>query len=128
MNNIISNFYLYFQQIARQLQRNFRNIPAHLLSILLGFLIGNLFAILTKSFFSQINIIFCLVLCEIITITRYSFYQSVELKIQPSSMVTERSQQGMNKKLLSKKVINFLNLLKRGFLIGIFLEAFKVGS
>jgi hypothetical protein len=85
---------------------NFKQISISLLFVLTGFSFGNFFGInsklMEKSFF-LILLLICLI--ELITFLQY----------------------GRNEKS-TLFFFKHLNTFKRGFLIGIFVEAFKVGS
>ncbi len=112
MSNINSNFLIYIKNQFIKIQKNVKKIPFNLFFIFSGFFIGNIFGIATKSSFAQFNIIFFMILFESITFATYS---SIFFKLK-SNIV------------LAKITLLFLNSIKKGFLIGIFLEAFKVGS
>jgi hypothetical protein len=83
---------------------NFKNLSWFVFLIFLAFIFGNLFGISTKNLNSISSFIF-LIIIEFISYLKYS-----------KNIVKENF------------ITNNLNVLKRGFLIGIFIEAFKVGS
>ena len=93
-------FFKYFQ--LNKITFKKENIPVNVFFILSAFFIGNIFGLLTKNLNSHINGFLIIILLELIN--------NIHL----------------NKKLSPISI--YFNFLKRGFLIGIFIEAFKVGS
>jgi hypothetical protein len=83
-----------------------KNLSISLLLILIGFSFGNFFGISSK--ITQNSFIFIFI--SIFFVELIGFFQY--------------SKNNMNNQL----IIEYLNTLKRGFLIGILVEAFKVGS
>jgi len=110
-----------------------------LLLLLYAFLYGNLFAIHNSRLNWNLLLIFFIVFfLEFISKTIY-FIRDKELKIKSNfnkdSLVKSKLQpifQRLHEREESKQNENYsciiINTLKRGFLLGFFLEAFKVGS
>lgn len=89
-------------------KKNLRNIFLFVFLLFLSFGCGNVFGLYTKTLENFYLNSFCiLLLIEIISYLKYS-------------KNFETNQQ--------KIILQSINILKRGFLIGIFVEAFKVGS
>jgi hypothetical protein len=94
----------FFSKIRYLIKKNLKNLSWLVFLIFLAFIFGNLFGISTKNINSTYLYIF-LIIIECISFIKYS-----------------------KNDLTKHFILNNLNVLKRGFLIGIFLEAFKVGS
>ena len=107
----------------------FQNFQAlDFLILLFGFLYGNLFVITFSSFHWDFFLIFSIVLfLEILNKVFYFNYQGVENcsheKKNYSIQFFEKSPKNSQKSLFV-----LFQLFKRGFLLGFFVEAFKVGS
>jgi hypothetical protein len=101
------------EKITSRKKNNIKRLSSLLLCIGCAFTFGNVFGIYTKSFTNPYVFVFC-VLCfiESISFFKYSKY----------------SQSIQNNFFLSTLLSTYLNAAKRGFLIGLFVEAFKVGS
>ncbi len=87
-----------------------RSIPLALLCIFSSFSLGNLFGIYSKN--TGNNFLTLFLMSTILELISFFVYSPIPQKVN----FNENS---------SKK---YFNLLKQGFLIGIFVEAFKVGS
>jgi len=86
-------------------KKNFKKIFLFIFLLFLSFVCGNIFGLYTKTLENfYLKTFFVLLLIEIISYFQYS------------------------KNYEEKNIIQGINILKRGFLIGIFVEAFKVGS
>lgn len=97
-------------KIPKIINKNSKKISFLTFLILFAFFGGNIFGIYLKNVDNfYLIIILVLLSLEIISFLKYS--NIVNLFI-------------INK----NSVIQYLNVLKRGFLIGLFVEAFKVGS
>jgi len=94
----------FFSIIKDGIQKNLKNLSWFIFLIFLAFIFGNLFGISTKNLNLACLFLF-LILIEFISYLKYS-----------KNFVKENF------------MTNTLNVVKRGFLIGIFIEAFKVGS
>ena len=94
----------FFNKLTKLIKKNLENLSWLVFLLFLAFIFGNLFGISTKNINSSYLYIF-LIIIEFISFLKYS-------KI----IVRENF------------ITNNLNVFKRGFLIGIFIEAFKVGS
>lgn len=98
------------------------------LILLVGFLYGNLFVITFSSFHWDFFLIFSVVLfLEVLNKVFYFNYQGVK---NFSHKKKEYSIQFFKKssKNFQKSIFVLFQLFKRGFLLGFFVEAFKVGS
>lgn len=104
-----------FNFITRKFIRLKENFLFFLILLFIGFFFGNLFGTVVDSI-RQLNVtdsflIFLLILFnEFINFNIYSYYKK---KINMPTKV---------------KKLNFLNAFKIGFLLGIFIDSFKVGS
>ena len=94
----------FFNTITDVIKKNLKNLSWFVFLIFLAFIFGNLFGISTKNINSTYLSIFIIII-EFISYLKYS-----------KNFVRENF------------ITNNLNVLKRGFLLGIFIEAFKVGS
>jgi len=103
----LSRFFIYSEKIALKQKFKVLNLPIFLLFLLIGFVLGNFFGILTTNCFSDFPIFFSILIIELISFLKYNIAFQIP-----------------NQKLF----LSLLNFFKNGFLIGIFLEAFKVGS
>uniref|UniRef100_UPI0030030236 conserved protein Ycf20 n=1 Tax=Prototheca miyajii TaxID=2034260 RepID=UPI0030030236 len=84
--------------------------------VLFSFIIGNLIGILLKNISYNIITLFLInLLIEFANYLCYSSFSSNSFNIK-------------NFTIAGKQIIKLLNTFKRGFLLGIFVEAFKVGS
>ena len=107
----------------------FQNLqPVDFLILLFGFLYGNLFVITFSRFQWDFFLIFSVVLfLEVLNklcYLNYKKYKSLhEKKAQYESQFCEKPV-----KIHKKSVFFLFQLFKRGFLLGFFVEAFKVGS
>jgi hypothetical protein len=129
----LKKIFAIFQFLQEIFNQNFKHTTSSLVFILAGFVLGNLIGIVKNTLL--LNNIFILVvigLIEYITFRKYFtvFNNSDFLFLRFWNKVI-----GSNQRILPKiqnknfkTVQNFSNSLKRGFLIGIFVEAFKVGS
>ena len=121
--------------------------PFDFFLILFAFIYGNLFAIHSSSTDSSLFIIFCVVcLLEALNKILYSYLRNhfffffIKKKTQAKNVtknayafIPENAVFGTVKTVIlnsknSKIVYLIINIIKRGFLLGFFLEAFKVGS
>ena len=100
----ILNKIQFFGKIKDLINKNLKNLSWLVFLIFIAFIFGNLFGISTKNINSSYLYIF-LIIIEFISFLKYS-----------KNIVRENF------------ITNNLNVFKRGFLIGIFIEAFKVGS
>lgn len=103
----------FFKFITKKFIKLKNNFLSFLILLFLGFFCGNLFGTFVDSIrklnIADIFLIFLLLLFnEIVNFNAYSYHKK-------------------NKASNSKK-INFLNSFKIGFLLGIFIDSFKVGS
>jgi len=85
------------------LQKSSLSISIILLFFLVFFCVGNFFGLMIKTTQYQIQCLFIILLI--------------------SELISY-----LNLKFRNSKIFYYLNICKRGFLIGIFVEAFKVGS
>jgi hypothetical protein len=103
----------FFITLTKVIQINLKNFSLWIFLLFLAFSCGNIFGMYTKNinnfyFYILINII----VVELISFIKYSKkFQLYEKYISHDNFLTKS-----------------FNTLKRGFLIGIFVEAFKVGS
>jgi hypothetical protein len=101
------------KKLQKYKNTNIKQLSLLLLCIGSSFTFGNLFGIYTKSFSSS----YIFVLGALLAIEGVSF-----VKYSPEC-------QGMEKMALKTTLVSTcFNAVKRGFLIGLFVEAFKVGS
>jgi len=98
-----------FKLLLRTIQKNLSQISFLLLSLFLAFISGNMFGILSKIINPFLFLLITLFFLELLNFVNFS------KKVK-------------NNYFSNKKIIVFFNTAKRGFLIGIFVEAFKVGS
>ena len=87
--------------------KNFKNISLSLMFLFISFSFGNLFGIFSKKIPNNFLIILLM-----------NFWLELFCFIIYSQKIPDN-------KIIRKKYLNFI---KQGFLIGIFVEAFKVGS
>ena len=116
----------FIYRIIKIMFQNFQ--PVDFLILLFGFLYGNLFVITFSSFQWNFFFIFFIVFfLEILNTIFYFYYEGSEIRDNDKIGV---SIQSFNKsRRTNQKSIFFLfQLFKRGFLLGFFVEAFKVGS
>ena len=108
------------QIILKQLlQQNKKFEAIHLYFLISGFILGNLFGINSNLIFWNGFCIFAVVLVlEIINGLNSKFFLTEKKIFKEDSLYV----------IQKNTFIFYLNLMKRGFLLGIFLEAFKVGS
>ena len=92
------------------IKENIKKLSFFTFLLLISFIYGNIFGIYLKEIENfYLNIFIIVILIEVISFLKYS----------------KKSKFYLIENSLSLKS---LNVLKRGFLIGIFVEAFKVGS
>lgn len=94
-------------------------IPLHLFFLLSSFFLGNLCGILTKNIDSQ--------KLGLVLIIFFEFINTFYFKNREAKVITGAEHLRLTHGKFSIMFLYF-NFLKRGFLIGIFIEAFKVGS
>ena len=110
-----------------------------LLIVLYAFLYGNLFAIHNSRLNWSLILIFCIVFfLEFLSKTIYFIrYKEIELKSDfNKDWIVKSKLQPIFQRFRERKKIKqnenypciIINTLKRGFLLGFFLEAFKIGS
>lgn len=102
------------KKINRKLRTNFSKISLLLLSIFLAFICGNIFGILSKLLNPFVLMVLTLLIFELINYFKFALKSKIKIENQSSKNLNQ--------------IPIFLNVIKRGFLIGIFVEAFKVGS
>lgn len=140
----LKKFFAIFQFLQKIFNQNFKQTTYSLLIIFIGFILGNLIGIVKNTLI--INNIFILVIIAIVEFVSFQKYfnfkenYSIELQstFKPKSFFIFGFPENSTLKQKSNFVqfsdkylrvgINFINSLKRGFLIGVFVEAFKVGS
>ena len=103
----------FFYKLKKTIKTNLFQISLLILSILIAFIYGNIFGISSK----RIPDPLVFTICFILVLELISFF-----KFSKNIQIMENYISKQN--LLSTD----LNAAKRGFLIGIFIEAFKVGS
>lgn len=111
--------------------KNFQ--PFDLLILLFAFLYGNLFVITFSSFQWGLFVIFFVVfILELVNKLLYqSFFQRNNKKQRSDNNFISKAEFLRKEKEFKKPIKSFFFLLltfKRGFLLGFFVEAFKVGS
>jgi len=113
---------------------NRKFIFSFVLCIMTAFVFGNLFGISTKSLENP-KVISFFTICgiEFISFLKYSKYFKIMaipwLRFaQHKSSISWHAKQCLTRILENNYSLFYLNSLKRGFLIGLFIEAFKVGS
>lgn len=91
--------------------------------LLVGFILGNLFGI--NFYFIKWNIFSIFLVPILLELTNFVLFS-----LKKNTTNVYFSKKHLTKKVDNKKKINFsiLQILKKGFLLGIFIEAFKVGS
>ena len=103
------------------INKNIKKISFLTFLLLFAFIGGNIFGIYLKkvdNFYTSILV--TILALEIISFLNYSSQTKL------SGLFTRfYEKESLNEKNL---VLKYLNVLKRGFLIGLFVEAFKVGS
>jgi hypothetical protein len=82
-------------------------ITKNLFIFFISFYIGNIFGLMIKTSTNQFQYMIGIICC----------FEIISLLHSKKNILT-----------LSFKILNAMNIIKRGFLIGIFVEAFKVGS
>ena len=106
----------FFNFIAKKFIKLKEGFLSFLIFLFIGFFFGNLFGTIVGSI-RKLNVadsflIFILILFnEFINFNIYSRYRST-----------------MNNNIIKAKYLSFLNAFKIGFLLGIFIDSFKVGS
>jgi hypothetical protein len=104
------------QSLSKLIKTNLSTIWFFIVLLFLAFSVGNIFGIYSKN----IKNLYSFFLIHLIFIELISFfYYSRNFKLEKKTLLPTDQ-----KNFLVKS----LNILKRGFLIGIFVEAFKVGS
>ena len=110
-------------------KKNFNSIS--LLFLLTSFIFANLFGInfyfINWNIFSIFLVPILLELVNFFSTRLKNNFKNLSLKPTPSQKI-EKNFNILNFQKLSQFIIYFFDYLKRGFLLGIFLEAFKVGS
>ena len=103
----------FFLTVIQVIQTNFKNFSLWIFLLFFAFSCGNIFGMYTKNINNfYLYILSNLIIVEIISFLKYSRkFQLYEKYISNNNFLTKS-----------------FNTLKRGFLIGIFVEAFKVGS
>jgi Protein of unknown function (DUF565) len=103
----------FFVTLTKVIQINFKKISLWIFLLFFAFSCGNIFGMYTKNINNfYLYILSNLIVVEIISFIKYSRkFQLYEKYISNDNFLTKS-----------------FNVLKRGFLIGIFVEAFKVGS
>ena len=103
----------FFITLTKLIQINFKKISLWIFLLFFAFSCGNIFGMYTKNINNfYLDILINLIVIEIISFLKYSKkFQVYEKYISKDNFLTKS-----------------FNVLKRGFLIGIFVEAFKVGS
>ena len=99
-----------------------RGLPLRILLLFIGFISGNLIGQFDGLIFKQNFLLVIIMLFEIIT--WFKFWRKNLLVPNRSDLVPNRSDLVPSLSVLSEN----LDILKRGFLLGICVEAFKVGS
>nr|YP_009106734.1 hypothetical chloroplast RF20 [Pseudochloris wilhelmii]AIT95546.1 hypothetical chloroplast RF20 [Pseudochloris wilhelmii] len=95
-----------------------KNLSFFLCAFLISFCCGNLFGLLTKQFGLYTSLI-ALALLELWNIF---FYSACQTKIKPIEPVSSSSYRSSK---IGKKI---LHAMTRGFLLGLYVDAFKIGS
>lgn len=96
--------------LTKKINKNIKKLSFFSFLLLLSFVCGNLFGMYLKEIENfYLNIFINLLLIECISFFKYS--KKIKFYLTEENLF-----------------IKSLNVLKRGFLIGIFVEAFKVGS
>ena len=114
------------RSLSQLIKTNLSTIWFFIVLLFFAFSVGNIFGIYSKNIknlysFFLINLIFI----ELISFFYYSRnFEFLKKTILPA----DQGDRIAGTKDLPKFLIKSLNILKRGFLIGIFVEAFKVGS
>jgi len=101
-----------------------KNFPIMLALLLFGFLIGNVFGTFlnTLRFFFIWDVFIIFILIGLLEILNYIVYHVKNRLVFVTPF-------GANRNLIPAKfVVQFLNFLKIGLMIGFFVDAFKVGS
>lgn len=103
----------FFITLTKKIQINFKKISLWIFLLFFAFTCGNIFGMYTKNIDNfSLYILSNLLLVEIISFIKYSKkFQFYEKYMSKDNFLTKS-----------------FNVFKRGFLIGIFVEAFKVGS
>ena len=97
------------KNLIKKNKTNFKKIPVFIILIFFAFICGNIFGLHSKV--NENLYTFVLLTIGVTECISYLKYSKSERQI-----------------ILINNLITNLNVLKRGFLIGIFVEAFKVGS
>ena len=96
--------------LNKKINENIKKLSFFTFLLLIAFICGNIFGIYLKQIENfYLNLLIIVLLIEVISFLKYSKKSKVYL-------------------IENSLSIKSLNVLKRGFLIGIFVEAFKVGS
>lgn len=103
----------FFINLTKVIQINFKKISLWIFLLFFAFSCGNIFGIYTKN----IDNFYLYIVTNLIVVESISF-----IKFSRKFQLHEKY--FSNNNILTKS----FNVLKRGFLIGIFVEAFKVGS
>ncbi|KAL6766047.1 hypothetical protein ACKKBG_P80035 (chloroplast) [Auxenochlorella protothecoides x Auxenochlorella symbiontica] len=83
--------------------------------LLCSFIFGNLIGIYSKKIsYNFFSLFFFNIILELLNFFNYSFFDVLSKQTHKNSII--------------KKMKIIINIFKRGFLLGIFLEAFKLGS
>ena len=106
-----------YEKLRKVTEKNFSQISSLLFSILIAFICGNIFGITSKIINPFIFILGTIIFLEIINFLKFS--NKLKTKVIHKKTHFMKS---------DKRINTLLNAAKRGFLIGIFVEAFKVGS
>ena len=143
-----TNFLKQVKKLFPKKSRNLKQLPFDFFLLLSAFVYGNVFAIqnsrLEWNSIVIFGIIFCLEIVEKIVslffkkkrkteTSTFFFFKFIGFENTHTQVKVQNSVMKTNKKkflpIFEEIWIAFLlNLLKRGFLLGFFLEAFKVGS
>lgn len=108
--SIKNGFLSWFSSQQNLKKWNLKQLPFYLFYILVGFFFGNIFGIISKENSLKIIISLIILFFELIN------YLKFESQYFQKNIVENIT------------ILLILNAVKRGFLIGIFVEAFKVGS
>jgi|JI8StandDraft_2_1071088.scaffolds.fasta_scaffold40108_2 hypothetical protein len=123
--------------LYRLTQVMFQNLqPVDFLILLFGFIYGNLFVLTFSRFQWDFFLIFSVVFfLEVLNKLFYFYYQNVCPKFEKFWISLHDNKNQVNiqffeklSRTYQKPLFFFFQLFKRGFLLGLFVEAFKVGS
>jgi hypothetical protein len=116
----------FIYKLKKFMFQNFQ--PLDFLILLFGFLYGNLFVITFSTFHWDLFLIFSVVLfLEILNKVFNSNSQGVENSFHDKKKYSIQFFEKFSKNS-QKSLFILFQLFKRGFLLGFFIEAFKVGS